>query len=255
MKQCPQCRQYFSDDTHFCLSDGTPLIAADDTPEEMTVIRPQNIQPTPPSVQKGASPIFVYLTVGLLLLLLIGGVVAVGLFALSRMSGGNTNVEIAKESNKTPSGFLPPKKDNEQEKIDQQKANLQQQQDQLEKEKQRLADERKKLNEDKNKPVETPVPTPPPPATPYPAQPTARIKFGRGRVSESVSGKIYTERSFVLQARSGQYLSAAVSGGGCVTFSNGGTSFGYVTSSGDNRINLVNNCRAEASFSLTVSIR
>lgn len=276
MKQCPQCRQTFSDDTIFCLFDGTPLVFINDSPEEVTVVNPnqeevtvfkptaptreditvvspvRNTQPFAPPARQGVSPIFAYLSVGLLVLLILGGIVLAGVFFISRMSGGNTNTEITKDANKT---------DNGQNKIDEEQAKLRQQQEQIERERQRLANERKKLEEEKNKPVPTPsiISTPPPPtATPppsYPPQPTARIKFGRGRVAESVSGKVYTQRSFVLEARSGQYLSASVSGGGCVTFSNGGTSIGYNTTSGDNRLTLVNNCDREASFSMTVAIR
>ena len=272
MKQCPQCRQAYSDETIFCLSDGTPLILFDDAPEEVTVFKPiqptqeeitvfkpnreeititrpsQNIQPTVPPVQSGSSPTFLYLVAGLLLLLIGGGVILAAIFVFSQMSGGNTNTEIAKVTNT----------DNGQNKLGDQQANLRQQQDQLEKEKERLANERKKLDEEKNKSVPTPplLSTPPPPPTaPKPPQPTARIKFGRGNIAQSVSGKIYTQRSFVLEARSGQYLSASVSGGGCVTFSGGGTSTGFTTITGDNRLTLVNNCDKEAGFSMTVAIR
>ena len=269
MKQCPQCRQNFSDDTHFCLSDGTPLIFVNSAPEEVTVVRPNlnihipeeetivkpnlNINNPAPPVKQGVSPIFAYLTVGLLLLLIGGGVILLAIFAYGRIS--NTNTETAKISNSTPVNTFSINKENGKSLIDEQKANLQRQQDQIEKERQKLEDERKKLNEEKTKPLETPPPVPSPPPVNYPPQPTARIKFGRGRVAESVSGKIYTQRSFVLEARSGQYLSASVNGGGCVVFSNGSSSVGFTTSSGDNRLTLVNNCNSEASFSLTVAIR
>lgn len=272
MKQCPKCRQTYSYDTIFCLSDGTPLVFINDSSEEVTVINPNQEEVTifnpnaptseeitivrpaesiQPPARPGVSPIFAYLSVGLLVLLILGGIILAGIFVISRMSGGNTNSEIAKVTNKM---------DNGQNKIDDQQANLREQQDQLEKEKQRLANERQKIEEQKNKPVPTPpiISTPPATATPppsYPSQPTARIKFGRGRVAESISGKVYTQRSFVLEASSGQYLSASVTGGGCVTFSNGGTSVGYATVSGDNRLTLVNNCDKEASFRMTVSIR
>jgi hypothetical protein len=272
MKQCPQCRQTYSDETIFCLSDGTPLAFLNDKPEEVTIVqsfpeeitfvRPvQNTQPTIVTpvqpiqpIRSGVSPIFAYLSIILLLLLIGGGAIVVGFFVLSRMSSENTNAntEVAKVTNK-------PLIDSGQNKINDQKANLQQQQDQLQKEKERLANERKKLDEEKNKPLSTPtISTPPPVPTPpasYPPQPTARIKFGRGRVSGSVSGKVYTQRSFVLEAMSGQYLSATVNGGGCVTFSNGGSSTGFTTVRGDNRLTLVNNCQTEGSFSLTVTIR
>lgn len=261
MKQCPQCRQTFSDETLFCLSDGTPLAFIGENPEEITVVRPipnipiPNIQPSQP-VKQGVSPIFAYLTVILLILMLGGGIILAAIFAISRMSNTNTNnnTETARVSNNLPSNFLPANKVNGDNKLDEQKANLQQQQDQIEKEKQRLTDERKKLNEEKNKPVETPPPVPTPPPS-YPQQPTARIKFGRGRIAETVSGTVNSQRSFVLECRNGQYLSASVSGGGCVVFSNGSASIGYVTNSGDNRLTLVNNCNSPSGFNMTVTIR
>jgi hypothetical protein len=202
MKQCPQCRQTYPDDTLFCLSDGTPLSFINNAPEEVTVFQPtqptqeqitvvkphreeitvvrstENIQPFVPPAQKGVSPIFAYLSIGLLLLLVGGVVIGLGIFVVSRMSGSNKNTEITKLTNT----------DNGQNKMDEQQANLRQQQEQIEKERQRLANERQKLIDEKKKPpianTSTPVPTPmiistpptsptPPPAVNYPPQPTA----------------------------------------------------------------------------------
>lgn len=91
---------------------------------------------------------------------------------------------------------------------------------------------------------------------------TKRIVFRRDSTSATVSGRIAAirERSFVLGARAGQYLSATVSSsGGCVEFDKGrgtpgGTSLNYTTSSGSNYIAIVNNCNRRVSYSLTVSI-
>ena len=248
MKQCPQCRQTFSDETYFCLSDGTPLPEGDEAPEEITVIKSvgPTVRTSASQEQKGTSRILVWVAGGLVLLILVLGVIGVAIITIRR----NWKNEIPNNSSNSNVS----NRDEVSNRINKEKSNLQEQQDQIEKEKRRLAEERKKLNEDKNKTAETPLPSPTR-TTSYPAQPTARIKFGRGRVAESVSGKIYTQRSYVLEARSGQYLSATITGGGCVTFSNGATSLGYVTGSGDNRITLVNNCGTEAGFSLTVSIK
>lgn len=84
-----------------------------------------------------------------------------------------------------------------------------------------------------------------------------RINFARGRTSATVSGQIsgYGERSFVLGARYGQVLSANVSSrNGCVKFSNGATSLSYITQAGNNYIYLINSCRNQTGFSITVSI-
>jgi hypothetical protein len=82
-----------------------------------------------------------------------------------------------------------------------------------------------------------------------------RIRFARG-TSSTVAGKmVYGERSFVLGARYGQYLSANVSSrNGCVRFSNGGTSTSYITRSGNKYLYLINSCR-QRNFTLTVSIQ
>ena len=84
-----------------------------------------------------------------------------------------------------------------------------------------------------------------------------RIRFARGRTSTSVSGTIGAggQRSFVLGARYGQYLSANVSSrGDCITFNNGATSTSYTTRAGNNFIYLRNGCGRAVSFTLTVSI-
>jgi hypothetical protein len=253
MKQCPQCRQTFTDDNQFCLSDGTLLLSVYENQEELTVVKSgqsfqfpnQNVQPA----KQGVNPIFAYLTVGLLVLLVGIGVIVAGIFLLK--GTGNTpqttTVSNSQNANQTNS---------EKSKLDDQKADLDQKQAELEKEKQKLAEDKKKLNEQKSATTSVPVPPPPPTTKTYPPQPTARIKFASGAVASSVSGKVYTQRTYVLECRSGQYLSASINGS-CARFSNGGTSLGYYTRQGDNAITVVNNCDNvdEASFSFSVAIR
>ncbi len=250
MKQCPQCHQNFADDIHFCLSDGTPLVWFDDLPEEITVIKQIPKIQTP--IQTNPPKRFLFITclsvLGAVLLVGVGGLI-LGIFFLREVSNRNTNSDITNDFNKQ---F--PKNENPGNKFDDQIANLKKQKDQIEKEKQKLANERQKLEEDKNKVISTPTPFSTPTIN-YPPQPTARIKFGRGRVSESVTGVVYTERSFVLEARNGQNLSAVLSGGNCVRFSNGSSGISFVTSAGDNRLNIINTCNSEANFTLNVTIR
>ena len=84
-----------------------------------------------------------------------------------------------------------------------------------------------------------------------------RIRFARGRTSATVSGDIKANatRSYVLGAKSGQYLSGNVSSkNGCVKFAEGTTSLGFTTESGDNIISITNTCRTATTFTLTVSI-
>lgn len=93
---------------------------------------------------------------------------------------------------------------------------------------------------------------------PLDASAQTRIRFARGRTSASVSSTIdgTAQRKYVLAARGGQYLSATVSSrNGCVVLGNQATSTSYETDSGDNVIDLFNNCRSATSFTLTVSIR
>ena len=84
-----------------------------------------------------------------------------------------------------------------------------------------------------------------------------RIRFTRGRTSATVSSTIggNSQRKFVLGARYGQTLSATVSSrNGCVVLGSQTTSTTYTTDSGDNWIDVFNNCRSTTSFTLTVSI-
>lgn len=84
-----------------------------------------------------------------------------------------------------------------------------------------------------------------------------RIRFARGRTSASISSQIgaQIDRSFVLGARYGQYLSANVSSrNGCVKFTNRSTEISYVTQAGDNYLYIINTCRNVTSFTITVSI-
>ncbi len=241
MKRCPQCQQTFSDENSYCLFDGTPLIF--DAPEELTVIRPspfvqQPLQPT----RQGVSPMFAYLAIGLLALV-VGGAVIFWIKSESNVSSTAKN-----EVPNIISNSIEPKSNKEQDRLSEQKTNLQEEQALLEKEKQKLADERKKLEARKNNPVETTFTSV--------SQPMARINFRKGSVQETISGSVASERSFVLRAKSGQYLSASVnSGNGCVVSGNGSTSINSTTIKGDNRLTLVNNCGGQTSFSLTVYIR
>ena len=84
-----------------------------------------------------------------------------------------------------------------------------------------------------------------------------RIRFARGRTSASVSGVVRpgSTRWYVLGASRGQQLSGNVSSrNGCVKFTEGSTSMGFTTDSGDNRISVTNYCRSTTSYTMTVSI-
>lgn len=243
MKRCPKCNQLYADDNlSFCLSDGASLSATYDT--EQTLVLPTASFNTPPVVgspsqsqppsRQGVSPMFAYLAVGLLALI-VGGAIVLWIKSDSDASS------VAKNTSPNPANS----KSNEDDSLDEQKEKLQDEQARIEREKQKLADERQKLEDQKNRSGDY-----------YVDQPAARIRFRKGNVEETITGDVSKERSFILGAKSGQYLSASVvSSNGCVVFSNGSTSISYTTSTGDNRLSLMNNCGGQASFSLTVSIR
>ena len=89
------------------------------------------------------------------------------------------------------------------------------------------------------------------------AEAQTRIRFAKGRTSATVSGKLAggAKRTYVLGARQGQYLSGNVSSAnGCVKFTEGSTSVGFTTDSGDNILSITNYCGRSTSFTMTVSI-
>lgn len=248
MKLCSQCNRTYPDDNlKFCLSDGTPLVSAFDTIEEATVIKSlPYVQQTANPPRQGVNPLLAYLFVGALALL-VGGAAVIWIRSDSGVSSNDKN-EVSSAASNSPET----KPDKEQERLNAQKANLREEQASLEKEKQRLAEERKKLEAQKNKSIESATVG----QTISGILPTERIKFRRGSVEETIAGRIATKRDFVLRTRNGQYLSATVdSKGGCVVFDNGSTSTNYTTRAADSYLNLVNNCRGETNFSLTIYVR
>lgn len=248
MKRCSQCnRNYPDDNLKFCLSDGTPLVSVFDAPEEATVIRPLPYVKQPvPSAHQGTNPLFAYLAIGVLVLLFGGAVV---MWMRSDL-GVSPN-----DKNEVPSAAfnsLETKPDEVQEKLIAQKVNLREEQAALEKEKQKLAEERKKLEAKQNKSVESATLE----QTSSDVEPTERVKFRRGSVKETISGRIRTKRDFVLRTRNGQYLSANVnSSGDCIVFDNGSTNTSYTTSAADSYLKLINNCSTDTNFNLTIYVK
>src|SRR5215204_763567 len=82
MKQCPQCRKvYLDDNLNFCLDDGTTLIQSADETEAETVQLPrrqtaQGSASSPPVIRRGVNPLFAYLAIGLISLMIGGALVA-----------------------------------------------------------------------------------------------------------------------------------------------------------------------------------
>ncbi len=94
------------------------------------------------------------------------------------------------------------------------------------------------------------------------AQTATRVRFGKGKTSTTVTGKISGNggiRTFVLGAKSGQTLSATVSSRNGKVYFEGNpddvTSYSFTTDSGDNYISVENLGKSATNFTLTISIR
>lgn len=247
MRRCPQCGQIYSDDLIYCLQDGSSLLGASEAEETPTAVRP----PRPNVIVRRKRPVAKYLALGLLALLGVAAAGAVGAYFVWSSLGKPQNQETATADPTTPTPRRSPviqttptatpkedEKDQNGRLADQQR------------ERERLAEERREQNdlEAEDQDVDSE------PAFSDPG--AARIRFRRGRVSETVSGRINRSRSFVLYTLSGQNLSASVrSDRNCVVLENGASSMSFTTSIGDSRVSVKNNCPRPARFDLTVTVR
>jgi cell division protein FtsN len=141
----------YSDEYLFCTFDGTSLVPIFDAVEvETTVLRPLPFTPqSSQPVRQGVNPMFLYVAVGLLVL------VVSGVLFVSLKSDSSSSSTAKNEVSTNASNFAEPKSNKEQERLNQEKANLQEEQERLERERQKLANERKKL-ETKKKETYTP---------------------------------------------------------------------------------------------------
>ncbi|MGD9560749.1 MAG: hypothetical protein AB7F88_01035 [Pyrinomonadaceae bacterium] len=237
----------------FCLSDGTPLVALLDEPDEATVVRSgRSHKAAETAAGTGIGLKVLAAAIVLLLGFMVLGGVTLWIFWPRDgvvVTGNGTPNNNSKTPTPTATRTAEPSPTQTVEKDDQ--ANIRSQQEELERERKRLEDERRRLEEEKRNPPDTPAP---PPTFNDPG--TTRIKFRRGRVGETVSGTVGRQRSFALRTLAGQYLSSTVrSPGGCVTFTDGGSSTGYPTRTGDSFLTIRNNCDTPSRFSLSVSVR
>lgn len=157
MKQCPQCRQAYDDDTNFCLNDGTTLVMMintyDSQAETPTVVGgfaaptapPFQISSPPQSVAAsgGSGRTWLAIVAVILFLLLGGGAVVGGLYWYATRTTdkplANANATPATPK---PSATATPDDNGLAE-------NLKKEQDRLAKERKKLEDERKKLEQEK----------------------------------------------------------------------------------------------------------
>jgi hypothetical protein len=85
MKRCPQCNSVYADDLSFCLTDGAVL---ESSGSQETIFLPKNPEfvSSQQTVKQGVNPIFAYLSVFLLALILGGGIIS----AIWYFYGGNS---------------------------------------------------------------------------------------------------------------------------------------------------------------------
>jgi hypothetical protein len=234
MKRCPRCGQIYTDDLLYCLQDGNELLPEYAETETPTVVRPPR-----PASQPAGKPYLKYLAIALVALLAMGIAGAAGAyFVWSKLSSGDDRPSGDPTPRPSPTAPAQPT---------------------------RTPAFQNKEPQDTPTNVERPTPprnsantnvTPNDDESDFVDPGTTRINFRRGRVSETVSGRISEKRDFVLRTLTGQYLTARVtSDRDCVLFADGMSETEYVTPQGDSRLSLRNNCRAPVRFSLRVTVR
>lgn len=90
------------------------------------------------------------------------------------------------------------------------------------------------------------------------AQPQYPLKFAAGASEATVSGQLKgnEKRTYVLEARDGQQLTAELSSDNTGTrFGDNNTSLNYQTSKGENYVMIWNNGRAVSNYKLKVAIK
>lgn len=75
MKRCPTCDEIYDDDLNFCLTDGTSLSDVNDSDPTVVIPSESFSSSESNSTPKGVSPLFAYLSIALLALLIGGGIV------------------------------------------------------------------------------------------------------------------------------------------------------------------------------------
>lgn len=253
MKYCPLCRQTYADEILYCVSDGNDLVS---DIEEVTVVKPPPPvlpplpPPLPPPARHSIGPAAKYSALGCFIFLLLGaGILVFVMYKATSPLSSKSETPSEAETIANVSTEVKNAASQEQSRLDEQKAELRKEQARIEREKLKLADERGKL--DARNAAEAAAPLSPA----KPDKPAARINFRPGNMQETISDTVNSERSFMLRAKAGQFLSASVTSNGCVRFGDGSTTTNSSTISGDNYITITNNCRMAASFNLTVNIR
>jgi hypothetical protein len=225
MKSCPKCRQVFSDEYSFCLTDGTPLIGAGAYTEEPTVVidRPARGR------SKGRSLLIFVLAA--LLAFSLGTTAAVLYFFWPRRTEVSQIPTNTANATPSPSASVPSPSPSPSATPRASKTPT------------------PSAEETPPEQVDPEVPISPDPG------PT-RIAFLPGRIEQTVPGTVNDRRSYFLYAHDGQTLSARLSSRqDCAIFDSGDTSVRYTTQTGNNSLTVVNQCDQPVRFSLSVTIR
>jgi hypothetical protein len=102
MKQCPQCKEHFSDEQNFCDSDGTPLL--DDTAVLRAALSAQPADPDVVPMGHATRSLWPLVTIGVLIgVILCLGAYVVMLTISSKETGADQRTETAKLSTSTRS--------------------------------------------------------------------------------------------------------------------------------------------------------
>ncbi|HLM02285.1 MAG TPA: hypothetical protein VK400_14635 [Pyrinomonadaceae bacterium] len=151
MKRCLRCNRTFSDENSFCLIDGSSPIFDAPAAEIPTIVSAAPTQPfirqqtVPPPATRTGNSALIYLALGFLALLLLGG----GGVALIMFMQNSSPVPSAAKNETGVKASPNAEQKSTRNEIDEEKENLKAEQARLERERQKLADERRALENKK----------------------------------------------------------------------------------------------------------
>ena len=107
MRHCPHCQQVYDDSLNFCLSDGTPLASGSNPDPETVIISSPVVSHGRQFAKPGVNPIFAYLSIGLIALLVGGGLVLwLRTDRTASLNANNTPVTTVSPLNEQPKPAL-----------------------------------------------------------------------------------------------------------------------------------------------------
>ena len=107
MRRCSHCQQVYDDSLNFCLSDGTSLTSDSDPALETIIISSPVVSHGRQIAKPGVNPMFAYLSIGLVALLIGGGLVLwLKSDKTASLRANNTPVTTVSPSNEQPKPAL-----------------------------------------------------------------------------------------------------------------------------------------------------